>query len=168
VGLGSWLRKAIGGNPGPLATSPGESVPNPAATLTASLSFHPCPDVAGTTTFANDAVADLADREGLGQRGYFEGQAQLQRDPENPVDPQAVDVLVDGEKVGCLPAYAAKDFPLPAGASYPVPYQLHVLREQKLLTKAYVWLGTGAPQWAHTRENPPALTFRERINDSHF
>jgi hypothetical protein len=30
-----------------------------------------------------------------------------------------------------------------ASASHPVPYQLQVLREQKLLTKAYVWLGTG-------------------------
>lgn len=48
-----------------------------------------------------------------------------------------------------------------------MPYQLHVLREQKLLAKAYVWLGPGEPEWVHTRENPPALTSRERINDSH-
>jgi hypothetical protein len=66
------------------------------------------------------------------------------------VDPQAVDVLVEGEKVGCLPAYAAKGFPLPVGASHPVPYQLHILREQRLLAKAYVWLGDGEPEWPHT------------------
>ncbi len=78
--------------------------------------FSPCLEVAGTTTFANDAVAALADRKGLGERGYYEGQAQLQRNPEKPVDPHAVAVLVDGEKVGCLPSYAAKDLPLPAGA----------------------------------------------------
>lgn len=48
-----------------------------------------------------------------------------------------------------------------------MPYQLHVLREQKLLAKAYDWLGPGEPEWVHTRENPPALTSRERINDSH-
>lgn len=76
--------------------------------------------VAGTTTFANDAVAALADRKGLGERGYFEGQAQPQRDPDNPVDPQAVAVLVDGEKVGCLPSYVAKNLPLPAGADMQV------------------------------------------------
>lgn len=126
-----------------------------------------CLEVAGTTTFANDAVATLADRKVLGERGYFEGLAQLQRDPDNPVDPQAVAVLVDGEKVGCLPSTAGKNLPLPAGASRPVPYQLHVLREQKLLAKAYVWLGPGAPEWLHPRGNPPALTSRERINDSH-
>lgn len=112
-------------------------------------------------------MAALADRKGLGERGYYEGQAQLQREPENPVDPQAVALLVDGEKVGSLPSYAAKELTLPAGASESVSYQLHVLRETKLLAKAYVWLGDGDPEWAHTRENPPALTSGERINSSH-
>jgi hypothetical protein len=136
-------------------------------TLNVSFEFHPCVEVAGTTTFAADAVVALADRKGLGERGYFEGPAHLQRDPGNPVDPQAVDVLVDGEKVGCLPSYAAKNFPLPVGVSHPVPYQLHVAAGKKLLAKAYVWLGAGVPEWIHTRENPPALTPEERINDSH-
>ncbi|WP_258802809.1 hypothetical protein [Pseudarthrobacter sp. NS4] len=120
------------------------------------MQIDPCMEIAGTTTFAKDAAAALVDRKGLAERGYYEGQAQLQRDPENPVDPQAVAVLVDGEKVGCLQSYAAKDAALPAGASESVPYQLHVLREQKLLAKAYVWLGAGEPEWSHTRENPPA------------
>lgn len=48
-----------------------------------------------------------------------------------------------------------------------MPYQLHILREHKLVAKAYVWLGGGEPEWAHTRENPPALTSEERINSSH-
>lgn len=109
----------------------------------------------------------MADRKGLGQRGYLEVEATLQRDPGNVVDPQAVDVLVEGEKVGCLPSYAAKGLPLPVGASQAVPYQLHMLPEQRLLAKAYVWLGPGEPEWIHPRENPPALTFGERINDSH-
>ncbi|MET3206243.1 UNVERIFIED_ORG: hypothetical protein ABIB21_003062 [Arthrobacter sp. UYEF13] len=136
-------------------------------TISFSLGLAGCVEVAGTTTFAMDAVAALADRKGLGERGYFEGQAQLQRDPGNPVDPQAVAVLVDGEQVGCLPAHAAKDFPLPIGASHPVTYQLHILREKRLLAKAYVWLGTGEPEWAHPKEQPPALSSRERINSSH-
>ncbi|PTT60039.1 hypothetical protein DBR22_21170 [Arthrobacter sp. HMWF013] len=46
-------------------------------------------------------------------------------------------------------------------------YQLHVLRGQKLLAKAYVWLGSSKPQWAHTKENPPPLTSKERTNSSH-
>lgn len=167
MGFGSWLREAIGGKTSSQQVTPEQVQNQPGVTLTVSFESDPCLDVAGTTTFAADAVAALADRKGLGERGYFEAQAQLQRDPENPVDPQAVAVLVDGEKVGCLPSYAAKNLPLPAGASHPVPYQLHVLREQKLLAKAYVWLGAGEPEWAHTRDNPPALTSKERINDSH-
>jgi hypothetical protein len=167
VGLGSWLRKAMSGTSEP-AAAPEESVlDRHSTTFTVSLSFHRGLEVAGTTTFAADAVAALADRKGLGKRGFYEGQAQLQRDPGNPVDRQAVDVLVDGEKVGCLPSYAAKDLPLAAGASQPVPYQLHVLWDQKLRAKAYVWLGPGEPEWTHTRDNPPALTSKERINDSH-
>jgi hypothetical protein len=168
VGLGSWLREAIGGKtPAPQVPPAGLAPEQPRVTLTVSLESNSCLDVAGTTTFAADAVAALANRNGLGERGYFESTAQLQGDPKNPVDPQAVDVLVDGEKVGCLPSYVAKDLSLPVGASHPVPYQLHIVRERRLLAKAYVWLGEGEPEWAHTRDNPPALTSRERINDSH-
>lgn len=166
--IGSWLREAITGKPSPRKATPEHEVPDqPRLTLGATFQFHECLEVAGTTTFGKDAVAALADRKGLAERGYYEGQAQLQRDTENPVDPRAVAVLVEGQKVGCLPSYAAKDLPLPAGTSEPVRYQLHVLRDQKLLAKAYVWLGDGDPEWAHTKENPPALTFRERINSLH-
>lgn len=170
MGFGGWLRQAIGGGAAPMAKA-GETVEQEADqqpfTLRVSMHLNQCLEVAGTTTFAKDAVAALTDRKGLGERDYYEGRAQLQREPENPVDPQAVAVLVDGEKVGCLPSYAAKDLPLPAGASASVSYQLHVLREQKMLAKAYVWLGDGEPEWTHTRENPPALTSRQRINSSH-
>jgi hypothetical protein len=166
--LGSWLREAIAGKPSPRQGTPEQEAPDqPKVTLGVTLQFHECLEVAGTTTFAKDGVAALADRKGLGERGYYEGQGQLQRDTENPVDPQAVAVLVEGQKVGCLPSYAAKDLSLPAGASEPVRYQLHVLRDQKLLAKAYVWLGDSDPEWAHPQENPPALTSRERINSSH-
>jgi hypothetical protein len=168
VGLGSWLRKTISGSAASLAEAPREQVPDkPPAMLTISMHLNECVELAGTTTFAKEAVAALVDRKGLSERGYYEGQAQLQRDPENRVDQGAVAVLVDGEKVGCLPSYVAKDIPLPAGVSHPVSYQLHIVRGQKLLAKAYVWLGDGEPEWTHTTENPPALTSGERINSSH-
>lgn len=172
MGFGSWLRQAIGGGSGVATAAKAdetrEQVPDQESfTHRVSVHLSQCEEVAGTTTFAKDAVAALADRKGLGELGYYEGKAQLQREPENPVDPQAVAVLVAGEKVGCLPAYAAKNVDLPVGASALVSYQLHILRVQKLLAKAYVWLGGGEPEWAHTRENPPALTSRERINSSH-
>lgn len=170
MGFGSWLRQAIGGNSASVTgpEAPGEQEPDqPPFKVRISMHLNACLEVAGTTTFTKDAVTALANRKGLGERGYYEGQAQLQREPENPVDPQAVAVLVDGEKVGCLPSYAAKELPLPVGASEPARYQLHVLRDQKLLAKAYVWLGDGEPAWQFTAQNPPALTSRERIDSSH-
>lgn len=170
MGLGSWLRQTLGGSvstPLEPAAPAEQAAGQPPFTIRISMGFNPCVELAGTTTFTKEAVAALADRKGLGERGYYEGQAQLQREPHNQVDPQAVAVLVDGEKVGNLPSYAAKNVALPTGISHPVTYQLHVLREQKLLAKAYVWLGDGEPVWVHTRETPPALTSRERINSAH-
>lgn len=76
----------------------------------------------------------------------IEGEAQLQRGPENPVDPQAVAVIVDGEKVGWLPSYATNNFSLPVGVSAPARYQVHVLRERKLLAEAHrSWTGRPTP-----------------------
>ncbi len=126
-----------------------------------------CLEVAGTTTFMKEAVTALADRNDLGARGYFEGPAQLQREPDNPADPQAVTVLVEGEKIGYLPSPAARATRLSPGVSAPAIYQLHVLREGKLRAKAYVWLGDGPPEWIHTENNPPGLTQAERANEAH-
>lgn len=166
MGLVDWLLRKGKAAPETLTGPAGEQEQS-SATLSVSMHIDRCLEVAGTTTFASGAVAALADRMGLGERGYFEGNAQLQRDPDNPVDPQAVAVLVDGDQVGCLPGHAAKHMVLPPGASESVTYQLHVVRQPKLQAKAYVWLGGGEPEWRFTREEPPALTPHERINSSH-
>ncbi|MGO4145727.1 HIRAN domain-containing protein [Paenarthrobacter sp. YAF11_1] len=158
----------MSGSAAPPPVPAAESTSTPAVpALRITLSFSPCVEVAGTTTFASEAVAALAHRESLGTRGYYEGAAQLQREPENPADPQAVSVVVDGEKVGYLPSFAAREIALPEGVSHPARYQLHIQREQKLLAKAYVWLAEGQPEWAYSRENPPALTAHARKNKAH-
>lgn len=168
MGIGSWFRRAIVEEPSPRKTTPEyDDTDQPKLALGITVHFHQCLEVSGTMTFAKDAVAALADRKGLSERGYYEASAQLQRDPGNPVDPRAVSIFVEGEKVGCLPSYVARDLSLPFGASEPARYQLHVLRDRKLLGKAYVWLGDGDPQWTHTAGNPPRLTSLERINSSH-
>lgn len=170
MGLASWLRQPIGGGSVSVDEPKAqvEQEPHkPPVRLRISMHLNACLEVARTTIFAKDAVAALANRKGLGERGYYEGQTQLQREPENPVDPQAVAVLIDGERVGCLPSNAAKDLPLLAGASEPVRYQLHVVRDQKLLAKAYVWPGDGDPEWQFTAQNPPAFTSKEQTNRSH-
>ncbi|WP_152916220.1 hypothetical protein [Arthrobacter sp. RIT-PI-e] len=119
-------------------------------------------EVAGTTTFAKPAVVALVDRYQLPERGYFEAGAWLQREPENPVDVDAVAVIVEGEKVGNLPSYRARALQLPPQASTEVRYQLHVLQGEKWAAKAFIWLGPGAPQWTYSADSPPALTSRQR------
>lgn len=170
TGFSSWLRHMISGGSGTKSEPkiPLEKEINQSrVTLRVSVEHDSCLEVAGTTTFARNAVSALAERKGLAERGYYEAQAQLQRDVNNPVDPQAVAVILEGQKVGCLPSYIAKNLPLPSGAGAPVRYQLHILQGAKFLAKAYVWLGDGTPEWIHTKENPPTLTAKERIISSH-
>lgn len=130
--------------------------------LSASVDFDRCVELAGTTTFAKDTVIALADRHGLTGRRTFECAAQLQRDPDNAVDPDAVAVLVEGEKAGNLPSYVAKLLPLQDGTSTSVQYQLHIARDEKFRAKAYVWLDEGSPAWVYTSSNPPPLTLEEK------
>lgn len=170
MGIGSWVREIFGTKPA-MAAPPEEPVsPSEVSVglrVTISTGIPPCVELAGTTTFAKDAVAALVDRHNLGMRGYYEGPAQLQREPDNPADPHAVAVIVEGKKVGYLPSPANRGTGLAPGASAPAMYQLHVLREAKLKAKAFVWLGDGAPKWLHTENNPPALTTAERSNAAH-
>lgn len=169
MGLGSWVRQAVGIKAAAVAPTAAPTRPEAPANLrlTMSIGVPLCAELAGTTTFAKDAVAALADRHLLGTRGYYEGPAQLQREPENPADPHAVAVIVEGEKVGYLPYPANRGLGLKPGVSVPATYQLHVLREAKLKAKAFVWLGEGPPEWLHTRSNPPGLTTAERANEAH-
>lgn len=169
MGLGDWVRSVFGAKPvtAPVPEEPATPSGPVSVRVTISAGVDPCVELAGTTTFAKSAVAALADRHGLDARGYYEGPAQLQREPENPADPHAVAVIVEGEKVGYLPSPANRATGLKPGTSAPATYQLHVLREATLKAKAYVWLGEGRPEWLHTKDSPPGLTTSERANEAH-
>lgn len=80
------------------------------------------------------------------ERASLTAWARLQREPNNPVDADAVAIVVDGGKGGNLPSYLARSIPLPPETSVEVQYQLRVLRGEKWAAKAFVWLGQGAPQ----------------------
>lgn len=121
--------------------------------------------VAGTTTFAKDAVQKLVDLNCLADRDILETHAVLRRYPQHE---NAVAVLVDGVKVGALTSATSQAMKLTLGDEHRVNYQLHVLRtEKKLEALAHVWLGPGAPQWTFTRENPAPLITAERAAASH-
>lgn len=93
----------------------------------------------------------------------LECQATLQRESDNPVDPQAVAVHVDGERVGYLPSFVAAEVPLHPGEAWPVPLQLFsLIQPTGVRAKAWVWLKDGTPKWLYSTDNPPPLTAPER------
>lgn len=98
MSIGRWFKRSFGRKDA--RTLDGR--PNAQGSSSVNVSLHletdPCVEVAGTTTFAKYAVTALARRRGLPERGFLETGALLQREPNNPVDPHAVAVIVEGEK----------------------------------------------------------------------
>lgn len=162
MGVKAWFRKSFGRGPGEVAEDRPSDTGNTTISVSLQVGGNPCVEVAGTTTFAKAAVIALANTYRLPERGFLEVGARLQREPNNPVDADAVAIVVEGEKVGNLPSYFARNLPLPPETSVEVQYQLHVLRGEKWAAKAFVWLGQGVPAWSHSADNPPPLTSRER------
>lgn len=162
MGIKNWFRQSLGRKPSEIGENHPIVAGSAPVTVSLQVGGNPCVEAAGTTTFAKAAVITLAGRYRLPERGYLEVGARLQREPDNPVDADAVAIVVDGEKVGNLPSYLARALPLPPETSVEVRYQLHVLRGEKWAAKAFVWLGQGMPQWTYSADNPPPLTSRER------
>lgn len=164
MGIGSWLRSLGGTTPqGPRQKASGKRSASPRVKVVASFSIAEptgMVQVAGTSTFAKDAVRDLTDRHQLGERDVLELQATLRRYPEHG---NAVNVLVDDVKVGALSQAHSQAMTMGLGDELTVPYQLHVFRTTKGLSAvAYIWLGRGKPRWEFTRDNPAPLTNTER------
>jgi hypothetical protein len=128
----------------------------------------PLVKVSGTTTMAASAVEALVKRHATGERALLELESKLVREPDNPVDPLAVAIWVEGERVGYLPGYLAKSLPLDVGEAWPVPLQLFsVVQDRGIRGEAWVWLGEGPPRWAYSATNPPPLTTEEKRAAEH-
>jgi len=69
MGLVTWLRQRGKREPGRPAVALHQQ-PTERRVISLSIGYSACVEVAGTTTFAKDAVEDLAARKGLGMRGY--------------------------------------------------------------------------------------------------
>lgn len=139
----------------------------PAVRVVTSLSVDPSIDglvkMTGTTTIGADAVTALLRRRGADGRGPIEEFALLQREPGNPVDPQAVAVHVEGERIGYLPSYVAKLLPLAVGTAQPVPIQLFfMVGASGVRAEGWVWIGETRPKWQYSVESPPPLTAEEK------
>ena len=120
--------------------------------------------LAGTTTFAKEAVAAMLDRHVQGDAGMLIIDGALHREPHNPADSNAVAVHVEGERIGCLPGYVAQLVNLSAGASRPVPVQFFYVKQGNGAWRgeAWSWLSSGEPQWQFTEQAPPPMTAAER------
>lgn len=117
----------------------------------------------GTTTFAKDAMASLAARHKLADGGHLEIDGALHREPENPADPMAVAALVEGEKIGYLPSYLARELELPRRTSRRVKVQIFTEVVAKgLRAEAWAWLGEGSPKWLYSATDRPPMSFQAK------
>ncbi|MDN5725252.1 MAG: hypothetical protein L0G99_04870 [Propionibacteriales bacterium] len=122
----------------------------------------------GTTTIAKEAVAALAGRHGAGEGGYFELEGTLQREPDNQADPHAVAVHVEGERVGYLSGYVARDLDLSNGGARSVSVQIFTeMLPKGLRAEAWAWLGQGPPHWQWSQENRPPMSSRAKAEAHH-
>ena len=124
--------------------------------------------LSGTTTFAKDAIKDLADRHGVADDGYLEVGGSLQREPENKADPSAVAVNAEGERIGYLPGFVAREVDLSDAGARLVPVQIFTeLLPKGLRAEAWTWLGEGPPQWQWSRDNRPPMASRAKAQSHH-
>ncbi|TCK65741.1 HIRAN domain-containing protein [Curtobacterium sp. PhB136] len=124
--------------------------------------------LSGTTTTCRDAIAALAARHGTTQGGYLEMSGSLQRETTNPVDPNAVAVLIEGERIGYLPGYVTAAADISDIGSRPVRVQIFTeLLPKGLRAEAWAWLGGRAPQWEWSAANRPPMTSEQKAMASH-
>jgi len=120
----------------------------------------------GTTTFAREAVTRLAERHGIDVGGYLETAGTLQREPDNPADPTAVAVHVEGEKIGYLPGYLTRYFDLSADGARTAQVQIFTeMLPKGLRAEAWAWLAEGEPEWQWTEFNRPPLSPGAKVAD---
>lgn len=113
----------------------------------------------GTTTFGAVACAALFIAHGKSDGGMLEAPAELVPEPDNPVDPNAIAVHVNGERIGYLPGGIAERMSTRRGGVLPATVQLWAAEQaRKLRVIGWVAYGSGQVRWPHTLANPPAIT----------
>lgn len=124
--------------------------------------------LSGTTTTCRNAILALAARHDQGDQGYLELPGSLQREPENPVDPEAVAVMVEGERIGYLPGYLTAAADVSTIGSRAVRVQIFTEVVPKgLRAEAWAWLGSRSPQWEWTRTNRPPMSSKAKAMAQH-
>lgn len=124
--------------------------------------------VSGVTTFARSGVEAVLRKRNVNGTWYGELHGHLKRDPDNKVDPHAIDVVVDEKRIGCLPSHLASSLPLKRNRKERCAVQMFV-REigGKEIVAAWVWFGRGNPKWEWSAKRFPPMTTNERSVHSH-
>lgn len=163
------LRKLFGGSRDAsnsvVQTAQRAALPQPRVQVTTSMVVaQDLVQLTGTTTFAKDAITLLAERHQIAAGGYLETGGIIQREPENPADPHAIAVHVEGEKIGYLPGYLARAIDLPNGGARTVQVQIFTeLLPKGLRAEAWAWLGGGSAKWQYSETARPPLSTRAKV-----
>lgn len=124
--------------------------------------------LSGTTTFGRDAITALAARHGVAAGGYLELPGSLQREPDNKADPNAVAVIVEGERIGYLPGYAVDVAQISKVGARAVRVQIFTeMLPKGLRAEAWGWLGNRAPQWEWSEANRPPMSSHDKAQAEH-
>ena len=114
--------------------------------------------LSGTTTSGAEALAALYANRGRPDGGMIETAGQLVAEPANPVDPDAIAVHVDGQRIGYLPSYLAAGAPSAADHAA-CQVQLWAAGDSgQLRVIGWVAVGDGQAVWPHDAGNPPPIT----------
>jgi hypothetical protein len=117
----------------------------------------------GTTTFGKEEAAALFARHGLPEGGLIEAAGRLVAERDNPKDPNAVMVTVEGSRIGYLPGYVAARVRFGEGDSTSCQVQLWGAMDQgRLRVIGWAGFGDGAVDWPYTADSPPAITLDEQ------
>lgn len=137
----------------PVARSAGADVSR------ASVDIPDLVQLAGTTTNSRGPAAALVRRHDPDGLGYLELGGVAQREPEDRVDPNAVAVFVEGERIGYLPGYVAAAVDLSDGGARAIQVQLFSqLLEPGLRVEGRAWLGEGKPEWQWSESERPPMS----------
>lgn len=134
-----------------------------------------CVALSGLMTFGREGSRRLVVRHRVVDRGPREITGFLHPEPDNDVDPHAIAVHVEGERIAYLPGFvvlssipgtsgkpghsAWTGVAIPPGGARPVALQLWASDQPRgIRVEGFVWLGTGVPAWKYTSQSPAPLT----------
>lgn len=119
-------------------------------------------EMTGTTTHGAGNLARLFAAHDQADGGLLEMLGQLVPEPDNPADPNAVAVHVEGERIGYLPGYLAEHAPHSDQVDGCRVQLWGATTGSSLRVRGWVAWGRTAVAWPHTAANPPAITVDER------